>query len=435
MISKELQNWEPVKPNIPKKWIAADFSDIFTVVSTNNLKIKEKEYLDEGLLPVIDQGARLIGGYTNLIEKKIELDCPLIVFGDHTRSFKYISFVFVPGADGIKVLVPHPLLDSKFLYYYCHILELPNRGYSRHFSFLKKSVFPLPSLAEQNRIVDKIEMLFSDLDKGNALLKQVQQQLAVYRQSFLKSAIMSSDSELIKLDELGDWFGGGTPSKREKSYWCNGEIPWVSPKDMKKRFISSSEDKITEDALMNSSAKLVTANSVLMVMRSGILIHSFPVAVNSVDVSINQDIKALTPYMQKVLPEYLMICIEALEKDILHKCSKNGTTVQSIEFERLKKYEVPVPKIQKQQWIIERINKLFSQIDALEKWCATELARSEMLRQSILKAAFSGVLVPQDPEDEPASELLARIQAERASAARDGNGRQAATKRGRKAIG
>jgi type I restriction enzyme, S subunit len=98
------------------------------------------------------------------------------------------------------------------------------------------------------------------------------------------------------LCELGVWTGGGTPSKANPDFWRGGSVPWVSPKDMKADTIGETEDFITEDAVANSAAKYVAASSVLMVMRSGILRHTFPVASNDRIVTLNQDLRALTPY-------------------------------------------------------------------------------------------------------------------------------------------
>ena len=98
-----------------------------------------------------------------------------------------------------------------------------------------------------------------------------------------------------RLGGLGSWTGGGTPSKSNPDYWRGGSIPWVSPKDMKSDVIGETEDSITEDAVAGSATKYVPAGSVLMVMRSGILRHTFPVAINDRTVTVNQDLRALTP--------------------------------------------------------------------------------------------------------------------------------------------
>ena len=182
------QDWVPVAPPIPSHWVYADFEVAFENVALTGLKIPQKKYSPSGAFPVIDQGNKLIGGYTDDAKKAISLKRASIVFGDHTKCFKYVNFPFAPGADGVKVLVPIEPIIERFAYYGCKSLRLPDRGYSRHYSFLKKSKFPLAPVAEQHRIVAKIEALFSELDKGVESLKTARKQLKVYRQAVLKHA-------------------------------------------------------------------------------------------------------------------------------------------------------------------------------------------------------------------------------------------------------
>lgn len=97
-----------------------------------------------------------------------------------------------------------------------------------------------------------------------------------------------------RLADVAHIASGGTPSKANAAYWT-GDIPWVSPKDMKTTRISDAEDHITRAAIDGSAAKVVGPGAVLAVVRSGILAHTFPVAIAERDVSFNQDIKAITP--------------------------------------------------------------------------------------------------------------------------------------------
>src|SRR3569623_1799165 len=136
--------------------------------------------------------------------------------------------------------------------------------------------------------------------------------------------------QLAPLKELGVWSGGGTPSKAKAEFWTKGMIPWVSPKDMKTERITDSEDHITRVAVEESTAKLIPEGSVLIVTRSGILSHTLPVAVTTVPVTVNQDLKAITP-KGGVLPEYLAWALRCFAREILNTCSKQGTTVASIE--------------------------------------------------------------------------------------------------------
>jgi len=107
-------------------------------------------------MPVVDQGSGLIAGYTDDEESAYRGPLPVLLFGDHTRVFKYVDFAFALGADGVKVLQPAPWYEAKFLYYYLLTQHIPARGYSRHFKFLKQVSFPFSPPSEQRRIVEAV---------------------------------------------------------------------------------------------------------------------------------------------------------------------------------------------------------------------------------------------------------------------------------------
>ncbi|HEU5123667.1 MAG TPA: restriction endonuclease subunit S [Verrucomicrobiae bacterium] len=116
-------------------------------------QIPAKDIADIGRFPVVDQGQKFIAGYCDDESKVIDFDLPLIIFGDHTRCFKYVDFPFVLGADGTKVLLPNKTLyDPKFYYFALLALDIPSRGYNRHFTILNERRLPLPPLPEQKKI-------------------------------------------------------------------------------------------------------------------------------------------------------------------------------------------------------------------------------------------------------------------------------------------
>jgi type I restriction enzyme S subunit len=166
-------------------WCSLPLGSVIDKVSTNEKKIKQKEYLIEGQHPVIDQGAAFIGGYTNDASKVLQCDLPAVVFGDHTKILKLVRYPFAPGADGVKVLLPQKSILPELFVYFVQILlkKIPDKGYARHFQHIEKSEIPIPPLPEQRAIVAKIEQLFSELDNGIASLKTAQEQLKVYRQA------------------------------------------------------------------------------------------------------------------------------------------------------------------------------------------------------------------------------------------------------------
>jgi type I restriction enzyme S subunit len=144
------------------RWVPATYPTYG--VSDLGKKIKTKDVLETGKHPVVDQGKVFIRGFCNDSSKVIKVQRPIIVFGDHTRETKLIDFDFVVGADGVKLLQPI-CLDERFYFLVLEWLPLDSRGYGRHFKMLKASVIPLPPLAEQHRIVAKVDELMVLCDR------------------------------------------------------------------------------------------------------------------------------------------------------------------------------------------------------------------------------------------------------------------------------
>lgn len=177
--------------------VQCSYKDAVFKISTTKQKLKQKEYLKFGEIPVIDQGQEIIGGFTNDKDKVLDCILPVIVFGDHTKNVKLINFPFAPGADGTKVLQPKKHILPKYLSYITEVLvfKIKDKGYARHYQYIEKENFPLAPLPIQKAIVKKIEALFSSLDSGIADLKKAQEQLVIYRQAVLKKAF---EGELTK---------------------------------------------------------------------------------------------------------------------------------------------------------------------------------------------------------------------------------------------
>lgn len=153
-------------------------------------------------------------------------------------------------------------------------------------------------------------------------------------------------------------FSGGTPSKNgsHSSLYWNGDIPWVSPKDFKHFYIYDSEDHISERAVQDSATQKVPVDSVLVVVRSGILKHTLPVGINKTEVTINQDIRALCP-KERILPEYLGYYLNTFQEKVLNLCVKHSTTVQSVNTHEFFDMEIPIPPLDRQKSLSTFLNK------------------------------------------------------------------------------
>lgn len=209
-----------------------------------------------------------------------------------------------------------------------------------------------------------------------------------------------------KLEDIVSFGGGKTPSMDNKEYWDNGKHLWVTSKDMKCSHITNSLMKITEKALEGMT--LYKKGTLLVVTRSGILRHTLPLSILEKPATVNQDLKAISPHIQE-LSEYLYVIIKANEHIILKEYHKDGTTVDSIDFDKFRCLPIPLAPIAEQKRIITTAKNWFSLIDQIEQGTADLQTTIKQTKSKILDLAIHGKLVPQDPNDEPSIELLKRI--------------------------
>ncbi|MGJ5997759.1 restriction endonuclease subunit S [Pseudomonas aeruginosa] len=195
----------------------------------------------------------------------------------------------------------------------------------------------------------------------------------------------------FSLNDLGGLSGGKTPSKANPAFWSSPDVPWMSPKDMKRNLLEDAEDRISQVAVAEASMALYPAGSVLMVTRSGILQHTFPVALAGTELTVNQDIKVLRP-VEGIAPKFAFYLLKSHGGEILSACSKDGTTVQSIDSEKLEAFQFPLPPFSEQTRITQKLDELLAQVDTLKARIDGIPALLKRFRQSVLAAAVSGRL-------------------------------------------
>ena len=212
---------------------------------------------------------------------------------------------------------------------------------------LRNYSFELPNMEEQRRLA-KVLWAMDATKKAYQKLIQKTDELVKSQFIALFGNPLSEGSRWDAApitDACAQILGGGTPSTKHPEYFA-GTIPWVSPKDMKSSIITDSIDHITEEAIANSTTNLIPANSVLMVIRSGILKHDLPIAINSVPVTINQDMKAFV-VSSRLHPQYLMGYFRAIERDVL--LGVRAVTADNIDFKAFQKRLVPIPPMALQE--------------------------------------------------------------------------------------
>ena len=412
---------------LPEGWEYVPFNMFFNVVSISDKKISQKEYLDNGKYPVIDQGNLFIGGYSNDESLILKISSPVIVFGDHTKCFKYVSFPFVAGADGIKVLEPQNGIYPKYAYYYCLSIDLTDRGYSRHFAFLKKCQFLIVPIETQQAIVNKIESLFDEIDEGIGRLKTAAQQIQQYRQSLLKNAF---NGELTK--EWRSKHADTLPSEnellaqiqttREQHHaqqladWQNvtiGEVVTISPK--KETAIDDNTDvSFSSMHLMSSSIsehltyeikKWADVKKGFTVFRNNdVLLAKITPCFENGKSAVAQDLingigTGSTEFMvlrcsNQLLPKFLYFLVNT--PDFRQAGIHNMTG--SVGHKRVPKdfvssWTFSLPSLTEQTQIVAILETKLTACDQLAAELAKQLKQAELLKQAVLKAAFSGSLL------------------------------------------
>lgn len=260
-----------------------------------------------------------------------------------------------------KVVFDKEEVDKDFFVFQVDNLlkRAANQAHGATMRHLTKPVFDalpfyLPDIKTQRLISSKLNLIVHLIEEHHEQLKKLDE---LIRSRFLELfgdpndvSILSLPGEKKSIEDVCDGiYGGGTPSKSHKEYYT-GKIPWVTPKDMKTLSIDDSQNHINSEAIENSTAKLIPKRCVLMVIRSGILKHTLPVAINNVEVTINQDMKAFVP-SSLITPEYLLYTFKLMEKSILSKV--RGVTADNIEFSEFRKRRIFIPPIELQTQFVD----------------------------------------------------------------------------------
>lgn len=321
----------------------------------------------------------------------------------------------------------------------------------------------LPPFPEQKRIADKLDTLFARVDACRERLDRVPTILKRFRQSVLDSAMcgrLTEDwrhenqsagraSDLLaqiayersnrglpsarrtigdegidipltelppnwswcRVGQIADVRLGGTPARNESSFW-SGNIPWVSSGEVSNCRIRDTAEKITSAGMANSNAKLYPKGSVLIAMIGEGKTRGQS-ALLEIDATTNQNVACLVFDVAMIEPEFVWFW--ALGEYERNRSVGRGGNQPALNGAKVRALPLPLPPLEEQRVIVQRVSSLFEIADEFETRSRNALAVVEQLTPSLLAKAFRGELVPQDPDDEPASVLLERIQPERAA--------------------
>jgi len=287
----------------------------------------------------------------------------------------------------------------------------------------KNNVFEIDSeLTHQLSLVKKLrKQLLQDVvqgklveqnpkdEPGSELLKKIKEE----KEQLIKEKKLKNGKELsaikeeeipfkipeswiwCRLGEIGKITGGGTPSMANEKYW-NGNIPWVSPKDMWSEFVYDTEMKVTDKAIIESATNRIPEGSLLIVARSGILKRKLPVAINKVVCTVNQDMKVLIPSITS-MNRFLQLMLFGLENIILKEFVKFGMTVHSLKYDEFALMPIPLPPLPEQHRIVQKLDQLMQTCNDLEESIKQSTSQNGKLLQQVLREALEpgkeGVIV------------------------------------------
>ncbi|OIQ96313.1 type-1 restriction enzyme EcoKI specificity protein [mine drainage metagenome] len=437
--------FEPAMPVVPPGWGVLPFELAIDVISDKSKRVKQREYLPSGKLPVIDQGQDFIGGYTDDENMAFEGELPVILFGDHTRSIKYVNKLFAVGAEGVKILKPSGGFDPKYLYYLLRSLQIPSRGYSRHFQFLRKFHFPRAPEGQQKQIVAEIEKQFSRLDEAVANLKRVKANLKRYKAAVLKAAVegrlVETEAELARREgrsyETGEqllqriletrrsqWQGKG--KYKEPTAPDTTDLPelpegWVwAVVGQTAQIISGLTKNPKREALPNKFPYLRVANvyadelrldeiehtgvadnelEKLLLQRNDLLVvegNGSPDQIGrvalwdgSIPNCVHQNHIIKVRFSGSLFPKWIMNwLLSPSGRSQIEQVSSSTSGLHTLSTGKVSRLPAPIPPLAEQYRIVAEVERRLSLISEVGAQVEANLKRAERLRQSVLSSAF-----------------------------------------------
>ena len=431
-----------------EEWPMLPFEIIAKPQSDRGRRIKQRDYLPEGKIPVIDQGRSPIGGYTNDEDFIFTGELPVVLFGDHTRAVKLVNHRFAVGADGIKIFRPAEGVRIKYLYYWMKSARIPDRGYGRHYQYLRQLFVPLPSQAKQDEIVAEIEKQFSRLDEAVANLKRVKANIKRYKAAVLKAAVegrlVETEAELARREgrsfETGaqllqriletrrsEWQGKG--KYKEPAAPDTTDLP-----ELPEGWVWASLDQLTRDSLIgldrgrdqqNSDGLGVPYVKMNNVTMDGAVMSDDMVYVEASDAEKSRFALKLNDLLfntrnsnelvgkvglvrtalkdaiynnnlmrirlaGSVIPSFIcsQMCSDGFRRR-MELVKKATTNVAAVYAKDLFPLQLALPPLAEQHRIVAEIDRHLSLANEAEVQVNANLQRAERLRQSILSRAFS----------------------------------------------
>ena len=357
--------------------------------------VESTDYNNNYKTPVLTAGKSFIIGYTNE-PNGIYDKVPVIIFDDFTTSTQYVNFPFKVKSSAMKILTAKAdLVLPKFIFYRMQLIEFDHSTHKRYWiQQYSKIKVRIPLLKEQERIVEKIEELFSELDSGVETLKKIKQQLAVYRQAVLKAAFEGRYTNSVpkkhaKVSDFAEVGTGATPLTTNPAYY-GGNVAWITSARINDEKIYTPSEYITEKAVSETNCRLYPPHTLLVAMYGEGKTRG-KCAELMITAATNQALAAIELHQEDETFRNYLKWFLVFNYQLLRRQASGGVQ-PNLNLSIIKNISVPIFDREDQIKICEEIESRLSVCDSIEKTVDAALQQAEAMRQSILKRAFEGGL-------------------------------------------
>ena len=368
-------------------WKEYELGELLTYEQPTPYIVESTDYSDSYKTPVLTAGKSFILGYTN--EKKgVYTALPVIIFDDFTTASQYVNFEFKVKSSAMKILTPNTaLVLPKFIYYRMQIIQFDSSTHKRYWiQKYSKIKVPVPPLPDQERIVTRIEELFSELDSGVETLKKTKAQLAVYRQAVLHE-IFGKFDEFCKINEICSHIVD-CPHSTPK--WVNTGKLCLRTTNFRRGYLDLSEPNyVSEETFADRIKRLKPCEGDVLYSREGAILGIACMVPKDVELCLGQRMMLLRA-KENNSPYFIMHWLNSPYVTNYIKTITGGSASPHVNVGDIKVQKRPKISLAEQKRAVAEIESRLSVCDSIEQTIDAALQEAEALRQSILKRAFEG---------------------------------------------
>ena len=381
---------------IPKHWKILPFMHWLKKVKTKKkTSIPKMDYQESGKFPIIDQGASFIAGWTDLTDSVISDNLPVVIFGDHTRIFKYVDFPFTLGADGTQLLYPNDdILNPRFFYYALLNLKIPNEGYSRHYRYLRKFSVACPALPTQRKIANFLDRKTEQIDELIHIKARQIELLQEHRTALINQAVTKGLDPNVEMKPSGvEWIG------EIPKHWKIEKIKHVATLVSEKSTPETDAIKISPENVESKTGKVLDFYS--SYDSSGVKFQVGDVLFNKIRVYLNKVVFAeydgyslgemivMRPSLQG-MGKYLFYLM--LSSRFIEYCDSlsYGAKMPRTAVDDILNAQIPITSDKEQRQIVNFLEGKTKQIDELITAEQRKIKLLKEYRQSLISEAVTG---------------------------------------------